>query len=94
METNDRAGLALALSLARAESQEALKPLRPGPERAVHRVRPLGHVGQGRRRHAGGFQRNGSLQLGQSHREPEAGGDGQESGESDEECRNENLRRV
>ena len=70
METNDRAGLALALSLARAGSQEVLKPLRPGPERADHRVRPLGHVGQGHRRHAGGFQHSGGLQLGQSRENP------------------------
>ena len=42
----------------------------------------------------GGFQRSGGLQLGQSRREPEADDDGQESGESDAECRNQSLRRV
>ena len=53
---------------------QALEPLRPGPERAGDRVRPFKYVGQGRRRHAEGFQRSGGLQLGQSRREPEAGG--------------------
>lgn len=79
--------------LAREEGREALEPLRPGPEGAGRRIRPVGDVRQGRRRHAGGVERGHGLQLGQGRRGAEADG-GQEPDEADEGLGDQGLRRV
>ena len=51
----------------------------PALKGAGRGAREVGHGRQGRRRDAGGVERRGGLQLGQSRRRPEPRGGGQES---------------
>ena len=66
-----------ARHVARKEIRRTLEPLRSGAEGAGRGVREVGHGRQGRRRDAGGIERRGGLQLGESRRRPEPSGGGQ-----------------